>query len=104
MYDHGDRLISAEYHDRLVPGFADEGGRGLPEFSHRRRSPIGHVRGQQPEERAHCRELLVLDSRVPRVRLPEGRAALVEPRWAGRLSGFTLPIDALADAVRAGNH
>ena len=37
----------------------------------------------------------VLEARVPRVRLPDGRAALVEPPWAGRLSGFTLLFEAL---------
>jgi hypothetical protein len=31
-----------------------------------------------------------LDVRTPRIKLPEGRVALVEPDWAGELSGFTL--------------
>jgi transposase len=30
-----------------------------------------------------------LDVRVPRVRLPDGKVALVEPDWVGKLSGFT---------------
>lgn len=36
-----------------------------------------------------------LEARVPRVRLPDGRVALVEPPWAGRCSGFTLLFEAL---------
>ena len=36
-----------------------------------------------------------LDVRVPRVKLPDGKVALVEPDWAGKLSGFTLLFEAL---------
>jgi transposase len=36
-----------------------------------------------------------LDVRVPRVRLPDGKVALVEPDWVGKLSGFTLLFEAL---------
>jgi transposase len=31
-----------------------------------------------------------LEVRVPRVRLPAGKVALVEPDWVGKLAGFTL--------------
>jgi transposase len=37
----------------------------------------------------------VLQVRVPRVKLPDGRVRLVEPDWAGKLSGFTLLFEAL---------
>jgi transposase len=36
-----------------------------------------------------------LEVRMPRVRLPDGGIRLVEPGWAGRLSGFTLLFEAL---------
>lgn len=36
-----------------------------------------------------------LEVRVPRVKLPDGRVALIEPDWAGKLSGFTLLFEAL---------
>jgi transposase len=36
-----------------------------------------------------------LHVRVPRVRLPDGKVALVEPDWFGKLSGFTLLFEAL---------
>ena len=35
-----------------------------------------------------------LEVRVPRVKLPDGKVALVEPEWAGKLSGFTLLFEA----------
>ncbi len=37
----------------------------------------------------------LLEARMPRVRLPDDRVALVEPPWSGRLSGFTLLYEAL---------
>lgn len=36
-----------------------------------------------------------LDVRIPRIKLPDGKVALVEPGWAGKLSGFTLLFEAL---------
>ena len=36
-----------------------------------------------------------LEVRVPRLRLPDGRVVLLEPEWAGHLSGFTLLFEAL---------
>ena len=36
-----------------------------------------------------------LEVRVPRVKLPDGKVALVEPDWVGKLSGFTLLFEAL---------
>ena len=36
-----------------------------------------------------------LNVRLPRVKLPNGSVRLVEPEWAGRLSGFTLLFEAL---------
>lgn len=36
-----------------------------------------------------------LEVRVPRIRLPDGSVRLVEPPWAGQLSGFTLLFEAL---------
>jgi transposase len=36
-----------------------------------------------------------LEVRVPRDRMPEGKVALVEPDWVGKLSGFTLLFEAL---------
>ena len=40
-----------------------------------------------------------LEVRTPRVKLPDGRVVLVEPDWAGKLSGFTLLFEALVLAL-----
>ncbi len=40
----------------------------------------------------------LLEVRVPRVKLPNGQVALIEPSWAGKLSGFTLLFEALVMA------
>ncbi len=40
-----------------------------------------------------------LVARVPRVRLPDGKVALVSPPWAGKLSGFSLLFEALILAM-----
>ncbi|MGT2434147.1 ISL3 family transposase (plasmid) [Cupriavidus basilensis] len=40
-----------------------------------------------------------LEVRAPRVKLPDGRVALVEPDWAGKLSGFTLLFEAMVVAL-----
>lgn len=36
-----------------------------------------------------------LEVRVPRIKLPDGSIRLIEPPWAGKLSGFTLLFEAL---------
>jgi len=36
-----------------------------------------------------------LEVRVPRVKLPDGKVALIEPDWVGKLAGFTLLFEAL---------
>jgi transposase len=41
----------------------------------------------------------VLEVRTPRVKLPDGRVVLVEPPFAGKLSGFTLLFEALVLAM-----
>ena len=40
-----------------------------------------------------------LEVRVPRVKLPDGSVRLIEPPWAGQLSGFTLLFEALVLAL-----
>lgn len=40
-----------------------------------------------------------LEVRTPRIKLPDGRVVLVEPDWAGKLSGFTLLFEALVIAM-----
>jgi transposase len=69
-------------------------------------SRFAHARapGQHPVHDTQIKRLRHLDFfqhechlevRVPRVRLPDGKVALVEPDWAGKLAGFTLLFEAL---------
>jgi transposase len=37
----------------------------------------------------------ILEVRVPRVRLPDGKVRVVDPKWAGQLDGFTLLFEAM---------
>lgn len=41
-----------------------------------------------------------LEVRVPRLKLPDGRVALIQPDWAGKLSGFRLLFEALVLMLR----
>ncbi len=69
-------------------------------------SRFGHptVAGQHPVHDTQIKRLrhlnffqheCYLEVRVPRVRLPDGKVALVEPDWVGKLSGFSLLFEAL---------
>lgn len=40
-----------------------------------------------------------LEVRTPRIKLPDGRVVLIDPDWAGKLSGFTLLFEALILAM-----
>ena len=40
-----------------------------------------------------------LEVRTPRVKLPDGRVVQIEPKWFGKLSGFTLLFEALVLAM-----
>ena len=42
--------------------------------------------------------------RTPRLKLPDGRVVLIEPGWAGKLSGFTLLFEALILALSAARY
>ena len=68
------------------------------------RFSVGGVAGEHPVHDTQIKRLrhlnffqheCHLEVRTPRVRLPDGSVRLVEPGWAGRLSGFTLLFEAL---------
>ena len=68
-----------------------------------RRTPASHpVHDTQTKRLRHLNFFqhdCHLEVRVPRVRLPDGKVALVEPQWFGRLAGFTLLFEALVLAL-----
>jgi Helix-turn-helix domain of transposase family ISL3/zinc-finger of transposase IS204/IS1001/IS1096/IS1165 len=67
----------------------------------------GHLVGVVEEHKVHDTQVkrlrhlnffqheCYLEVRVPRVKLPDGKVALVEPDWVGKLAGFTLLFEAL---------
>lgn len=68
------------------------------------RFPHPEFGGEHPVHDTHIKRLrhlnffqheCYLSVRVPRVKLPDGRVALVDPPWVGKLSGFTLLFEAL---------
>lgn len=71
-------------------------------FGHERAEGVHPVHDTQIKRYRHLnffQHECLLEARVPRVRLPDDRVALVKPPWAGRLSGFTLLFEALILAM-----
>ena len=89
-FDEGARRLTVRIDFRRGARFAAGGGGERPVHDTRTKR-YRHLDFFQHE----CQ----LEARVPRVRLPDGRVALVEPPWAGRLSGFTLLFEALVVAL-----
>ena len=74
------------------------------DFAAGTRFPVSEVAGKHPVHDTVLKRYrhlnffqheCYLEVRVPRVRLPDGAVRLVEPNWAGRLSGFTLLFEAM---------
>ena len=75
------------------PGFNEAEKRLTIQVDFRRGSRFEHGGGKQPIHDTQVKRYrhlnffqheCVLEARVPRVRLPDGRVALVKPPWAGR--------------------
>lgn len=67
-------------------------------FSHPRVAGMHPVHDTQTKRYRHLnffQHECFLEVRVPRVKLPDGGVRLIEPPWAGKLSGFTLLFEAL---------
>lgn len=66
-------------------------------FAHPSASGVHGVHDTQVKRYRHMnffQHECYLEVRTPRVKLPDGRVLLVEPQWAGKLSGFTLLFEA----------
>jgi transposase len=71
-------------------------------FSHRDAEGQHPVHDTQTKRYRHLnffQHECYLEVRTPRITLPDGRVVLVEPDWAGKLSGFTLLFEALIIAM-----
>jgi transposase len=86
-FDAGQRRLTI--HVDFVPG---------SRFAHPKAAGEHKVHDTQVKQLRHLnffQHECYLEVRVPRVKLPDGKVALVEPDWVGKLSGFTLLFEAL---------
>jgi len=86
-FDAGQRRLTI--HVDFVPG---------SRFAHAKAAGEHKVHDTQVKRLRHLnffQHECYLEVRVPRVRLPDGKVALVEPDWVGKLAGFTLLFEAL---------
>ena len=86
-FDVGQRRLTI--HVDFVPG---------SRFAHAKAAGEHKVHDTQVKRLRHLnffQHECYLEVRVPRVKLPDGKVALVEPDWVGKLAGFTLLFEAL---------
>jgi transposase len=86
-FDAGQRRLTI--HVDFVPG---------SRFAHAKAEGEHKVHDTQVKRLRHLnffQHECYLQVRVPRVKLPDGKVALVEPDWVGKLAGFTLLFEAL---------
>ena len=86
-FDAGQRRLTI--HVDFVPG---------SRFAHPKAAGEHKVHDTQVKRLRHLnffQHECYLEVRVPRVKLPDGKVALVEPDWVGKLAGFTLLFEAL---------
>jgi transposase len=90
-FDAGKRLLT------ISIDFA-KGGR----FPHQDAAGLHPVHDTQTKRYRHLnffQHECYLEVRTPRIKLPDDRVVLIEPDWAGKLSGFTLLFEALVIAM-----
>jgi transposase len=90
-FDAGKRLLTIAIDFKKGSRFAYEGTEGLHPVHDTQTKRYRHLNFFQHE----C----YLEVRTPRLKLPDGRVVLIEPGWAGKLSGFTLLFEALVLAM-----
>jgi transposase len=86
-FDAGKRLLTVAIDFAKGSRFPYEGTEGLHPVHDTQTKRYRHLNFFQHE----C----YLEVRAPRIKLPDGRVVLIEPSWAGKLSGFTLLFEAL---------
>ena len=86
-FDAGKRLLTIAIDFKKGSRFPYEGAEGLHPVHDTQTKRYRHLNFFQHE----C----TLEVRTPRLKLPDGRVVLIEPGWAGKLSGFTLLFEAL---------
>ena len=86
-FDAGKRLLTIAIDFKKGSRFPYEGTDGLHPVQDTQMKRYRHLNFFQHE----C----TLEVRTPRIKLSDGRVVLIEPGWAGKLSGFTLLFEAL---------
>ena len=90
-FDAGKKLLTIAIDFKKGSRFPYEGCAGLHPVHDTQTKRYRHLNFFQHE----C----YLEVRTPRLKLPDGRVVLIEPGWAGKLSGFTLLFEALVMAM-----
>jgi transposase len=86
-FDAGKRLLTIVIDFAKGSRFPYEGTQGL--------HPVHDTQAKRYRHLNFFQHECFIEVRTPRIRLPDGRVVLVEPDWAGKLSGFTLLFEAL---------
>jgi transposase len=86
-FDAGKRLLTVVIDFAKGSRFPYEGTQGL--------HPVHDTQAKRYRHLNFFQHECFIEVRTPRIRLPDGRVVLVEPDWAGKLSGFTLLFEAL---------
>ena len=90
-FDAGKRFLTVAIDFKKGSRFPYEGAEGL--------HPIHDTQTKRYRHLNFFEHECYLEVRTPRIRLPDGRVVLIEPGWAGKLSGFTLLFEALILAM-----
>ncbi len=86
-FDAGKRLLTIAIDFKKGSRFPYEGAEGL--------HPVHDTQAKRYRHLNFFQHECTLEVRTPRIKLPDGRVVLIEPGWAGKLSGFTLLFEAL---------
>jgi transposase len=90
-FDADKRLLTIAIDFKKGSRFPYEGAEGL--------HPVHDTQAKRYRHLNFFQHECYLEVRMPRLKLPDGRVVLIEPGWAGKLSGFTLLFEALILAM-----
>ena len=90
-FDADKRLLTIAIDFKKGSRFPYEGTEGL--------HPVHDTQAKRYRHLNFFQHECYLEVRTPRLKLPDGRVVLIEPGWAGKLSGFTLLFEALILAM-----
>jgi hypothetical protein len=95
-FDVDKRLLTMAIDFKKGSRFPYEGAEGL--------HPVHDTQAKRYRHLNFFQHECYLEVRTPRLKLPDGRVVLIEPGWAGKLSGFTLLFEVLILALSAARY